>query len=39
MLAGLRAPDDEVRELWRLVDEPTRGVLQKASAFLLSSWR
>lgn len=31
MLAGLRVPDDDVRELARLVDEPTRGVLEKAS--------
>ena len=30
MLAGRRVPDDEVRELARLVDEPTRGVLEKA---------
>ena len=33
MLAGLRVPDDDVRELARLVDEPTRGVLEKALAF------
>ena len=32
MLAGLRVPDDDVRELARLVDEPTRGVLEKALA-------
>jgi hypothetical protein len=32
MLAGLRVPDDEVRELARLVDEPTRSVLEKALA-------
>ena len=30
MLAGRRVPDDDVRELARLVDEPTRGVLEKA---------
>ena len=29
-LAGLRVPDEDVRELIRLVDEPTRGVLEKA---------
>ena len=33
MLAGLRVPDDDVRELARLVDEPTRSVLEKAFAF------
>ena len=33
MLAGLRVPDDDVRELARLVDEPTRSVLEKALAF------
>ena len=33
MLAGMRVPDDEVRELARLVDEPTRSVLEKALAF------
>jgi hypothetical protein len=32
MLAGLRVPDEEVRELARLVDEPTRSVLEKALA-------
>ena len=32
MLAGLRVPDDDVRELARLVDEPTRSVLEKALA-------
>jgi hypothetical protein len=26
----MRVPDDDVRELARLVDEPTRGVLKKA---------
>ena len=30
MLAGMRVPDDDVRELVRLVDEPTRSVLAKA---------
>ena len=30
MLAGLRVPDDDVRELARRVDEPTRGMLEKA---------
>jgi hypothetical protein len=30
MLAGLRVPDDDVRELARLVDEPTRSLLEKA---------
>jgi hypothetical protein len=30
MLAGLRVPDDDVRTLARLVDEPTRSVLEKA---------
>ena len=30
MLAGLRVPDDDVRALARLVDEPTRSVLEKA---------
>jgi hypothetical protein len=29
-LAGLRIPDDDVRELVRLVDEPTRSLLEKA---------
>jgi hypothetical protein len=32
MLAGMRVPDDDVRELTRLVDEPTRSVLEKALA-------
>ena len=32
-LAGLRVPDNDVRELARLVDEPTRSVLEKALAF------
>ena len=32
MLAGLSVPDDDVRELARLVDEPTRSVLEKALA-------
>jgi hypothetical protein len=30
MLAGMRVPDDDVRELARLVDEPTRSLLEKA---------
>lgn len=30
MLAGLRVATDDVRELARLVDEPTRSVLEKA---------
>jgi hypothetical protein len=30
ILAGLRVPDDDVRELARLVDEPTRSLLEKA---------
>jgi hypothetical protein len=30
MLAGVRVPDDDVREIARLVDEPTRSVLKKA---------
>ena len=30
MLAGRHVPDDDVRELARLVDEPTRGWLEKA---------
>jgi hypothetical protein len=30
MLAGRRVPDDDVRELARVVDEPTRGVLERA---------
>lgn len=29
-LAGIPIPDDDVRELARLVDEPTPGVLEKA---------
>ena len=33
MLAGLRVRDDDVRELARLVDEPTRSMLEKALAF------
>jgi hypothetical protein len=33
MLAGLRVPDDDVRELAGLVDEPTRSMLEKALAF------
>jgi hypothetical protein len=32
-LAGLRVPDDDVRELIRLVDEPTRSLLEKSLAF------
>ena len=32
MLAGRRVPDDDVRELARLVDEPMRGVLEKGLA-------
>jgi hypothetical protein len=32
MLAGMRVPDDDVRELARLVDEPTRSVLEKGLA-------
>jgi hypothetical protein len=32
-LAGLRIPDDDARELIRLVDEPTRSLLEKALAF------
>ena len=32
MLAGLRVPDDHIRELARLVDEPTLSVLEKALA-------
>jgi hypothetical protein len=31
-LAGLRLPDEDVRELIRLVDEPTRSFLEKALA-------
>ena len=30
MLAGVKVPDDDVRELARLVDEPTRSLLEKA---------
>jgi hypothetical protein len=29
-LAGLRVPNEDVRELAGLVDEPTRGILEKA---------
>ena len=32
-LAGLHIPDDDVRELIRLVEEPTRSVLEKSLAF------
>jgi hypothetical protein len=32
MLAGLRVPDDDVRELARFVDELTRSVSEKALA-------
>jgi hypothetical protein len=32
MLAGVRIPDQDVRELARLVDEPTRSLLEKALA-------
>ena len=31
-LAGLRIPDEDVRELIQLVDEPTRSFLEKALA-------
>ena len=31
-LAGLRIPDEDVREIIRLVDEPTRSLLEKALA-------
>ena len=31
-LAGLRIPDEDVRELIRLVDEPTRSFLEKSLA-------
>jgi hypothetical protein len=31
-LAGLRIPDEDVRELIRLVDEPTCSLLQRALA-------
>jgi hypothetical protein len=33
VLAGIKAPDEDVRELARLVDEPTRSVVEKALAF------
>ena len=32
VFAGLRIPDEDVRELIKLVDEPTRRFLQKALA-------
>ena len=32
-LAGLHVPDDDVRELIQLVDEPTRSLLEKSLAF------
>lgn len=32
-LAGLRIPDEDVRELATLVDEPTRSLLENALAF------
>jgi len=32
-LAGLRIPDEDVRELITLVHEPTRSLLEKALAF------
>jgi hypothetical protein len=32
MLAGMSVPDDDVRELVRLVDDPTRSMLEKALA-------
>ena len=32
-LAGLRIPDEDVRELITLVDEPTRSFLEKSLAF------
>ena len=32
-LAGLHVPDDDVRELIHLVDEPTRSLLEKSLAF------
>jgi hypothetical protein len=32
MLAGLKVPDDDARELARLVDEPTRSLIEKALA-------
>ena len=31
-LAGLRIPDEDVRELIQLVDEPTRSFLEKSLA-------
>jgi hypothetical protein len=31
-LAGLRVPDEDVRELAKLVDEPTRSFLEKSLA-------
>ena len=31
-LAGLQIPDEEVRELIKLVDEPTRSFLEKSLA-------
>jgi len=31
-LAGLRIPDEDVREIIRLVDEPTRSFLEKSLA-------
>lgn len=31
-LAGLRIPDEDVRELIRLVDEPTRSFLERSLA-------
>jgi hypothetical protein len=39
MLAGRGVPDDDVRELARLVDEPTRGVFEKALELGTSSLR
>ena len=32
-LAGLRISDEDVRELAKLVDEPTRSLLEKSLAF------
>jgi len=32
-LAGLHVPDDDVRELIELVEEPTRSLLEKSLAF------
>ena len=32
-LAGMHVPDADVRELIRLVDEPTRSLLEKSLAF------